>query len=138
MNSTILARLRSTLLFNKKQRILYYRPVDESGLSWLRARRYNVEGPEPDPTAKNALQSIRRYYDLVLMDREIGEEADLQRQIENLREGLNYVRPGGRLLLATNSSADENTFSTERVTKELTDLLEGLPVASIKPSRVAL
>ncbi|NLN93284.1 MAG: hypothetical protein GX130_08275 [Candidatus Hydrogenedens sp.] len=135
MNSTLLARLRTTLLFNKKQRILCFRPSDESGLSWLRVRRYNVEGPEPDTNTKLMLHSIRPYYDLVLMDRDPGEGADLEKQNEDLREGLEYVRPGGRLLLASSFPEDGNADSLKSITLDLERSLEGLPVAEIKPSK---
>lgn len=138
MNATILARLRQTLLFNKKQRILCYRPSDESGLSWLRVRRYNVEGPEPEKNVKHVLQSLRPYYDLVLMDRMPGEEAVLAKQEKDLVEGLEYVRPGGRLLLATTCPEEDKAYSVKNLTLRLQESLEGLPVAQIKPERQPL
>ncbi|HOM48443.1 MAG TPA: hypothetical protein PK491_07985 [Candidatus Hydrogenedentes bacterium] len=138
MNSSILVRLRPTLLFSKKQRILCYRPAEDTALSWLRTRRYNVEGPEPEKKAGSTLQNVRRYYDLVLIDqiRDAGALSEQNKEI--LRDGFNYVRPGGRMLLVSSFSEKVGAVPADKITEEVGIVLKGLPVLQIKPSKVSV
>jgi len=130
MHPLTLSGLVTAGILRKRDRILYFSEGDAEGCGWLRRRRFKVE----EITAQSLSASLpvlrRSLCEVVVVEMTIGTFAELQACSTRVREALQYVRPGGSLLVSFRYSRPFDDTMEENASRHLSSTFPELKVVS--------